>query len=297
MYDRIVIPVDGSAEATHAAKRGLKLAAVFDATVAVIHVINQKTRRLTRTVKETDQLRDRSEQALTEIEELASDVGHPITTTLIEGKPAVEISRYADEQNADLIVIGRQGITGIRKRLLGGVTEQVLHRSDIPVLVVPRGGTTDQEREYTRLLIPTDGSDTAEAATQHGVTIAQHYDSLICVLHVIDLQAAGGVFNAGGLEKAFVERLEARGETFVDRVTDEIAQTTSDQAVQTAVERTTSLKGAAAGIDEYSTEHDIDLIVMGSHGQSNLKNQVLGSVTATVLRTVDVPVLVVERTP
>jgi nucleotide-binding universal stress UspA family protein len=296
MYNRIVIPVDGSAEATHAAKRGLELAAAFDAAVAVIHVIDRKTRRLTRTAEEADTLRARSEQALTDIEELASDVGQPLTTTLAEGKPAVEISRYADEQNADLIVVGRQGMTGLRKRLLGGTTEQILHRSTAPVFVVPRGATTETEHEYTRILLPTDGSDTAERATQHGVGIAQHYDSVIHVLHVIDLQAAGGVFNAGGLEQAFVERLETKGEDFVDRVTDEIARTASDQKVRTAVERTTSVKGAATGIAEYSTEHDIDLIVMGSHGQSNLESQLLGSVASTVLRTVDTPVLVVERT-
>jgi nucleotide-binding universal stress UspA family protein len=51
---------------------------------------------------------------------------------MIEGKPAVRISEYADEQGADLIVVGRQGLTGLGRRLLGGVTEQVLHRSEVP---------------------------------------------------------------------------------------------------------------------------------------------------------------------
>lgn len=49
MYDRVLIPVDGSDEAAFAAKRGLELARVFDATVDVIHVVEQTSLRLTRT--------------------------------------------------------------------------------------------------------------------------------------------------------------------------------------------------------------------------------------------------------
>jgi nucleotide-binding universal stress UspA family protein len=297
MYERIVIPVDGSEEAKHAAQQGLRLAEVFDASVNIIHVIEQKTLRLSRTTEEKKQLRDRSEGVLTEIEELASDVAQSVTTTLTEGKPSVQISTYADEKNADLVVIGRQGMTGLGKRLLGGVTEQVLHQSNSPVLVVPNEvSMTETASEYARLLISTDGSETAESATQHGVEVAQHYDSIIHVLTVVDLQVSGGVFNAGGLEKAFVERLEANGHQFVDKVSTEIEHSDSDLEVETKVTQTTSFNGAAVGIREYVTEHDIDLVVMGSHGRSNLKTQFLGSVASTVLRTVDVPVLVVKRT-
>jgi nucleotide-binding universal stress UspA family protein len=45
----------------------------------------------------------------------------------------------------------------------------------------------------------------------------------------------------------------------------------------------------------YVQEHGLDLIVMGSHGRSNLRRQLIGSVASTVLRTVGVPVLVVTR--
>ncbi|MEF8824887.1 MAG: universal stress protein [Halapricum sp.] len=65
--------------------------------------------------------------------------------------------------------------------------------------------------------------------------------------------------------------------------------------MKTAVERTTSFEGAAAGVREYVEENGVDLVIMESHGRSNLKRQLLGSVASTVLPTVDVPVLVVKR--
>lgn len=297
MYDRIMIPVDGSDEATHAARRGLELGRVFDATVYILHVVEQKAVGLTETLDEQTRLRERGEGVLEEIEELASELDHPVTTKVTEGKPAGRISEFADEQDADLVVIGRQGLTGLKKRLLGGVTEQVLHQSDIPVFVVPDGDDVSEKNVgYSRVLIPTDGSENAEAATPHGVAIAQRFDSTIHVLNVVDLQAAGGPFSAGGLEKEFVERLEVGGQEAVDEVADEIGRIASDVEVRSAVERMTSFEGAAGGVREYIERTGIDLVVMGSHGRSNLERQLLGSVTSTVLRTVDVPVLVVKRT-
>ena len=296
MYDRIVIAVDGSDEARQAARRGIRLAQGFGATVDVLSVVEQKALQLTETSAEKAQLRERGEAALTEIEELASEFGHPVTTNLLEGKPAVRISEYADEQDADLIVVGRQGLTGLGRRLLGGVTERVLHRSDVPVLVISgKDNDVDVEDDYSRVLITTDGSENAEVAIPHGTAIAQRYGSEVHVLNVVDIQAAGGAFNAGGLEKEFLERLDARGQEAVDSVADEIKESAPDLTVETAVERTTSFEGAAAGVREYVEENEVDIVVMGSHGRSNFKRQILGSVASTVLRTVDVPVLVVKR--
>lgn len=297
MYDRIVIAVDGSDEAKHAARRGLEVARVFDATVTVIHAIERNALQLTRTADERTQVRERGQACLREIEELASGIGHSVSTELFEGKPATQISEFAAERDADLILIGRQGISGVSKRLLGGVTEQVLQRSDVPVFVVPgRNSPTDGPIDYSRILVPTDGSENAEKASPHAIAIAQDYDSEVHVLNVVDLQAAGGVFNAGGLESGFIDRLVARGREAVDAVVTRIEQATETGTVEAAVTRNSSQTGVADAVGEYVTENGIDLVVMGSHGRSNLERQLLGSVASTVLRTVDVPVLVVERT-
>ncbi len=296
MYDRILIAVDGSDEARHAARRGLELARAFDAAVDALHVVEQRALRLTRSGPENERLRERGQAALAAVEDLASELDATVTTHLTEGSPAARISEFAADRQTDLVVVGRQGLTGLGKRLLGGVTENVLHRSDVPVFVVPGSqDTTPEGADYSRVLIPTDGSENAERAAPHGIAVAERYDAAVHVLNVVDLQAAGGPFDAGGLDAEFIERLEAEGRESVDGVVDEIEAAAPDLTVTTAVERTASFDGAGAGIGEYVEEHGIDLVVMGSHGRSNLERQLLGSVTSTVLRMVDVPVLVVER--
>jgi nucleotide-binding universal stress UspA family protein len=321
MYAHFVIPVDGSTEAKRAARRGLELASAFDATVDVLHVVAGDALGLARGADERERLLDRGREALAAVEAIAADVGQPVETALREGTPAARICEFAAERDADLVVVGRQGMTGLGRRLLGGVTEHVLHRGDVPVLVVPGGaddvdagdgdgdatadtdvGTGGSAGEgssagagYDRILVPTDGSDTADAATRHAVAIGRRYDPVVHLLNVVDLQAAGGLFSAGGLEAEFVGRLEERGRETVDRMEAALRETAPDLAVDTAVVRTTSFDGAAAGIREYVTDEGIDLVVMGSHGRSNLRRQLLGSVASAVLRTVDVPVLVVKR--
>lgn len=295
MYDHVVIPVDGSDEARRAARRGLALADAFDATVDVLHVVERRWFRLTASDDEDRRLRERGERILGEIEELAAGMDRPVTVEMREGKPVVEIAEFAEARGADVVVLGRQGLTGLGRRLLGGVTEGVLHRSDVPVLVVPDGEAEGAaERGYGRILLTTDGSENAAEAIPHGTAIAGRFGAELHVLNVVDLQAAGGAFDAGGLERAFVERFEERGREAVERAAEAVAGSAPELAVETAVERTTSYPGAPNGIREYVEDHGIELVVMGSHGRSNLRRQLLGSVASSVLRTVDVPVLVVK---
>ena len=296
MYDHILIPVDGSDEATGAARRGLALAKDFDATAEAVYVVEQQALTLTRTDRESGRLREHGESVLAGIESLAADIGQSVTTELLEGKPSARIDEYARETDAGLIVLGRQGMTGLGKRLLGGVTEQVLHRTAVPVLVVSAEEQVERDAfDYSRLLVTTDGSENANTATRHGAAVADRYDALVHVLNVVDIQAAGGAFNAGGLNETFIERLEENGRDAVAATADELRTAAPDVSVETAVERTTSLDGVAAGIREYVSDRDIDLVVMASHGRSNLKRQLLGSVTSQLLRTVGVPVLVTPR--
>ena len=292
MYDRILIAIDGSNEANRAAKRGLEFAHVCDATVDLLYVVEWKALRLARSDDEKAQLREYGEALLKETEELASDIDRLVTTELMEGKPAIKIAEYAAERDAGLIVVGRQGLTGHGKRLLGGVTEQLLYQSDVPVFVVPKDAP-DVTADYSDLLVPTDGSEIAVNATRHGTAVAQQYDSTVHVLNVVDLQAAGGPFNAGGLEREFIDRLEADGEEIVNDVAEEIGDEVSD--ITTVIIQMTSFEGITAGIREYVDDADIDIVVMGAHGRSNIGRRVLGSVTSSLLRTVNIPILVVTR--
>lgn len=89
MYDRVLIAVDGSDEAERAAKRGLEFARTVDAAVDVVHVVERKSLRLTRTAAEKRRLRERGERVLESIEEIAADIGQHVTTDWSRERPRV----------------------------------------------------------------------------------------------------------------------------------------------------------------------------------------------------------------
>lgn len=137
---------------------------------------------------------------------------------------------------------------------------------------------------YDSILVPTDGSVAAQRATEHALSLAERFDADVHALGVVDLSQAAGPFDAGGLDKDFVDRLRTAAEDDVEAVGDQV---TRADRFHEAVE-----EGApSSAILEYVEDHDIDLVVMGTHGRTGLKRFVLGSVTEHVLRESPVPVL------
>ncbi len=292
MFDRILIPIDGSDCAKRAAKYGLKLGTAYGSTVTVVYALERSRFRRV----DTETQAEREEQAtdyFAEIEAMADDVGISVDTTLLEGKPHEAIAEHASEIDTNLIVMGRRGRSGLSGQLLGSVTDRVLRTVTVPVCAVSNGEISDETGEaYNRILLPTDGSENAENATPYAVSVAKQYDATVHVLNVVDVEMEGGLFSAGGVSKEFIERLEARGTETVERVAERARGIDSEINLETAIVR----DAPTAGIREYVNDEDIDLVVMASRGEANLRGQLLGSVTDTVLSVVDVPVLVVTKT-
>ena len=144
LYDRILVPTDGSEEGARAVVHALELATVHDASVHTLYVIN--TASYAGMPMETswegidDLLRADADAAVNEVGALADGYDVDVTTAVIEGSPSREIIRYAESEGCDLIVMGTHGRGGIDRLLLGSVTEKVVRGSEVPVLTVRVGG-------------------------------------------------------------------------------------------------------------------------------------------------------------
>ncbi len=145
---------------------------------------------------------------------------------------------------------------------------------------------------YDRILVPTDGSEPATAAIEEAVALAAQTDAELHALFVVEPIPLGG-FSAGPGPAAaewddVVEEQQSEGEQATAAVADRGSEREID--VIEAIEH----GKPTAQILEYVEEHDIDAIVMGTHGRSGADRIVLGSVTEKVVRKSDVPVLTVR---
>ena len=144
MYDRILVPTDGSPGMRSVVTHALGLAEVHDAELHGLYVVDTGS-FATLPVEMTwdgmsEMLREEGEVATEEFENLAGDV--PTETAILEGNPSDEIVEYAAEHACDTIVMGTHGRGGIDRLLLGSVAERVVRTSTVPVVTVPVGETT-----------------------------------------------------------------------------------------------------------------------------------------------------------
>lgn len=133
----ILVPTDGSAAAGAAFERALRLATLEDATLHVLSVVDTSTNPMKFGVAEVDELDRATQRVVDELLDAHGDRAVDLSGTVRRGRPASAILEYADEEGADLIVMGRTGREGVADAVLGSTADRVVRQSPVPVVVVP----------------------------------------------------------------------------------------------------------------------------------------------------------------
>jgi nucleotide-binding universal stress UspA family protein len=140
MYDRILVPTDGSDPALTATDHALTIAERFDATVHALYVVDIDGIAHEAPGLGLDALRDalrsEGEGATAAVAERAEERGIAVRQSVVEGVAEDAVVDYADDEGIDLIVMGTHGRRGLDRYLVGSVTERVVRRTDVPTLVV-----------------------------------------------------------------------------------------------------------------------------------------------------------------
>ncbi|QLH77601.1 universal stress protein [Halosimplex rubrum] len=316
MYESILAPTDGSATADLAADHALALAAAFDASVTALGVVDAAQAAGPFDAggvddEFLDRLETEARRSVDGVTERAGDV--PVDGTVVEGDPAETIvDRAADH---DLVVLGTHGRSAIDRVLTGSTSAQVVRESPAPVVTVRSdegesaageestagdAEATDDESPlgYDDVLVPTDGSDAAEAAVDHGIAVAEAFDATVHAVNVVDVSAvaggagvaagAGGAGTAGTVGSDLLQPMIENGEEATERV--------AERARAEGLDAVTDVGEGSPGsmLVDYVDEEDVDFVTMGTHGHTGLDRVLLGSTTERTMRNVSVPVLSVR---
>jgi nucleotide-binding universal stress UspA family protein len=190
--------------------------------------------------------------------------------------PARTIVAAAEREGCDLIVMSTRGGSTVQRWAVGGVTEQVLRLSPIPVLVVCSRTVLPRQGHVRRVIVPVDGSKLAEAAVSWSSRLARHLKAKLVFLHVIPAGAAGRRTSVRQNHEALEKRMTG------------ICATLSDEGVTA---RFNLQRGdAAERILAFADQND--LIVTTTHGFGGFKRWVFGSVAEKLIHDASIPVLV-----
>jgi nucleotide-binding universal stress UspA family protein len=179
-----------------------------------------------------------------------------------------EILAVAAAVHADWIVMGRRGVTGLSRLLMGSVTARVIGYSPVNVLVVPR----DAALKLKRIMIASDGSQYSDAAWEEALALTK---------------MAGA--NLVAVTAARDEKRAMDGRLLLQHL--EAAATRTGVLLETHL-----IKGwPFEAVLSAAKEHRADLIILGSHGRTGLKRLLMGSVAERVIGQAKCPVLLVKR--
>lgn len=140
MYNKILVPTDGSEFAKKAQMHALFLAGISGAEIVAVSVMENNFVNglpLDDEVYQLNQiLKEQSEENLKEFDELNDNTDLKITHVIKEGSPANAILEVAKEEEIDLIVMGSSGKSGFDRFIMGSVADKVVNSAKCAVLVI-----------------------------------------------------------------------------------------------------------------------------------------------------------------
>jgi nucleotide-binding universal stress UspA family protein len=212
----------------------------------------------------------------------------PVRALTVSGDEAGAIVDSAENEDVDLIVMTTHGYSGLTRWVLGSVTERVLRQAPCPVLAVR------DDMPLHDVIITVDGSLHAESAVAPGLELTDLLDGHATFIYVDDGKHESQLDHAGmerverGLGHTLQASAFAHGESYVENLQriHRNGPVVVDAAIQTGK--------SADEILRYAEAHNVDVIVMATHGRSGLRRWVYGSVTEKVLRGAQCALMVVR---
>jgi nucleotide-binding universal stress UspA family protein len=298
---KILLATDGSDEAGQAARMAVQLSGKFDSELHMASAGRVPSIYATPewTIYDPDAVRQFDEIALREarkvlnqqtqkIEEAGGSVAgsHPGV-----GRPDEQVVQLAEELGVGLIVVGSRGLGGLRRALLGSVSDSIVRHAHCPVLIVRGEENREVEAFFPgKVLVAMDGSDEAALAVRTAVEISAGTGSELHLAYVLPTDQ-NPFPHAYGMDKyvADLEQAKQDSRTYLEKQKEQI----EDEGGSVAEVHIRSGRPDEE-IVHLSEELGVALIVTGSRGLGGVKRALMGSVSNSVVRHAGCPVLVMR---
>lgn len=232
---------------------------------------------------------DVEEEAARHLEEWAAEIegrGLTVARHTTRSAPVDAIHDWVRETGAQLIVMGTHGYSGLKHAFLGSVAERTLRTAEVPVLAA-KGSRDEAAEPIRRVLVASDFSPAAGAAVDVAIDWCRELGAELNLVHAF-FPAIPGYLELPAPVEAFQTLREGAEESLAKE----------DARIRAAgLAGVSEVKdgGAARVLVDATTEHALDLLVLGTHGHTGLAHVFLGSVAERVVREARCSVLVVPK--
>jgi len=293
----ILVPVDYAPGTEQVVDFALDLAGRCGAGVHLLHVIaaavSEPLQALyQRIMEETGagealrtEIREQIEQKAQAWQAEGVAMQHP----QVEGSDvAFETLNYADEHDIDLIILGTHGHRSLRHPALGGLTGEIVRRSERPVLTIPLHEDARPAPPVQRLLVPIDFSRHAASALRHARALAELYGAALSLLFVAEERTVP-IFSDTGIPTVSVVKPDAEIVAQAEQALRQLY--TEMDGPEGSVDYAIRAGHPAREILAYAEKTAADLIVVSTHGLTAHRFFSFGSVAEKVVQAAKAPVL------
>ncbi len=286
MFTKILVPLDGSELSERAIPFAQQLAGQ-NGRLMLVRTTMSHRRLGSSGIQARDEPMGEAEHYLANVAERLSRSGADTEWRVYYGPAAEGIREEAALRRAGSTVMSTHGRSGLQRLVFGSVAEQVLHETEVPLLMVPARSHANWTGDGPkRVVVPLDGSDPSEAALEPAIRLAGRLNASLCLLGVIAplnmSQLGYGVYIPGGLEAT------NQGEGYLTSVANRLRP----HGLQ--VETRFEVGFVASAIADLARAEQTAAVVMATHGRAGLASLVMRSVTTNVLRHSMAPLLVVR---
>lgn len=309
MFQKILVPLDGSGFSGQALPRALAIAARTGGTLRLVTVATPLKEAGDGGFEGAGEAADREElveaarEYLEDVERRieAADVGVEVTAVVLPpGNVVAALLRDMAERPEDLVVMTTHGRGPLRRAWLGSVADGLLRQASLPVLLVRPRDDQDAVRgapptleaaahPFRHVLLPLDGSKLSASALEYARTLAKLDDAQMSLLRVVP-PAPGGAFpyvTAPSREDVSPETMARTAREELESV----AQDLRDEGLSVEV-HVKILNHPGPAIVHAQEDLGADVIAMSTRGRGGAARLLLGSVADKVVRSSPVPVLV-----
>jgi nucleotide-binding universal stress UspA family protein len=290
----IMCTTDLSELSKHAVSYGIALAREFGARLFMCHVVDLPSpaiygEGIADPLLQESRIMDFVREHLDRLSNGHSIDWEPLIRV---GHAATELARMAEENHADIVISATHGRSGLKRLMLGSVTERLMRTLPCPLMVVRSSeqGLTDfadMDIRLKRILVGCDFSADSSLAFKHALSLAQQFQSVLHLAHVLEPLIYEDLLKSGIDPGA-----EFRKEDLGDQLKEKLISMVPEEAYNWCTPKTALLAGHPhEELTKYAAVHGFDLIVLGVRGHGLIETLFVGSTTDRVVRQAPCPVL------
>lgn len=278
---KILIPTDFSETADLALDHALYMAKMLDAEIVLLHVVSSYSYRVNLPEVESDEDGNAKHsgpfgQKLSELaERIRPESGVKVSTMISSGRIRDEVIRISQSIDADLVIMGTHGISGIREFFMGSNAFRVVSDSACPVLTIQ---ATAKSPGFKDIVVPIDNSFHSREKLGMSVRMARSYGA---TLHVCGLRS----HDHGD------EDLNSKFRMKMKQVEDFLREREVEFTITTLF-----CSNIAKATMDYAAEKDADLIIMMTEQEENDTGFFMGPYAQQIVNHSKIPVLSIQPT-